>query len=164
MMPKRTAGFTLIEVLVALLILSFGMLGVGAALLTVHRSTSSSYLAQQSVQLASDILERMRQNGISAQAGTYDIVYAGGAVPAPPKMCDPTGAPCTGTNQAAYDLWQWLNTLNSSLPGANATIVVTSAGNGSYDTQVTVSFDDTPAAAALGSPSNRRAFQLETLL
>lgn len=164
MTHRNTPGFTLLEVLIAVVVLSFGMLGVGSALLTVHRSTASSYLAQQGAQLASGILERMRQNPGAAQALDYNVSYTGGAVSAPPAMCDPTGAPCTGPQQAAYDLWQWLNTVNAALPGAHATIVVALTPTNAYDAMVTVSYDDTAAATAFKSAATRRSVQLETLL
>lgn len=163
-MNRNASGFTLLEVLVAVVVLSLGMLGVGAALITVHRSTASSYLAQQSGQLASDIVERMRQNPVAARALDYNVSYAGGAVAAPSTMCDPTGAACTGPEQAAYDLWQWLNTVRTALPGAHASVVVAVTSTNAYNAVVVVSYDDSAAAAAFRSGASRRSFQLETLL
>lgn len=161
-MHRHTSGFTLLEVLIAVVILSLGMLGVGAVLATVHHSTASSYLAQQSAQLASDIIERMRQNPTAAEASDYNVTYAGGAVAAPKVMCDTVA--CTNTEQAAYDLYQWENTLNTSLPGAEAKVTVALTSTDSYDAMVVVSYDDAPAAQAAHSDTTRRSFQLETLL
>ncbi|MGH8191066.1 MAG: type IV pilus modification protein PilV [Rhodanobacteraceae bacterium] len=163
-MHRKVSGFSLLEVLIAVVVVSLGMLGVGAALVTVHRSTSSSYLQQQSAQLANDIIERMRQNVSGAQLGDYDISYTGGTVSAPPVMCDPTGAACAAANEAAYDLFQWLTGLNSLLPGANATITVVLTPKNTYLTTVVVSYNDAPAATALKSATTRRTVQLETLL
>ncbi|HLI18249.1 MAG TPA: type IV pilus modification protein PilV [Rhodanobacteraceae bacterium] len=163
-MRKNISGFSLLEVLIAVVVVSLGMLGVGAALVTVHRTTASSYLQQQSAQLASDIIERMRQNVSGAQLGDYDIAYTGGAVTAPAVMCDPTGAACTAAQQAAYDLWQWLNGMNTLLPGASANVAVALTGTGSYEATVTVSYNDAPAATALKSAATRNTVQLETLL
>lgn len=152
----------MLEVLIAVVILSLGMLGVGAVLATVHHSTASSYLAQQSAQLASDIIERMRQNPTAAEALDYNVAYAGGPVTAPTVTCDTT--PCTNAEQAAYDLYQWENTLDTSLPGAKATVVVALTPTDSYGATVTVSYNDAPAAQAAHSDTTRRSFQLETLL
>ena len=49
-MSRRHSGFTLLEVLVAIVIISLGMLGVAALLVTVHKANASSYLQQQAVQ------------------------------------------------------------------------------------------------------------------
>lgn len=163
-MHTQNSGFTLLEVLVAVVILSIGMLGVGAVLATVHHSTASSYLAQQSAQLAANIIERMRQNPTAAQALDYNVTYAGGALAAPTPQCDSTGTPCSASQQAKYDLYQWLSNVNASLPGANATVVVNLTPSNSYDATVTVSYNDAPAAQAAHAATTRRTFQLETLL
>lgn len=162
---NKASGFTMLEVLVAVVIVSLGMLGVGAALATVHRSTSSSYLAQQSAQLASDIVERMRQNPSAAQALDYNVSYVGGSVAAPAVLCQPPpGAPCTDAQMAAYDTWQWLHQVGETLPNANATVTVAVTPTATYDATVVVSYDDASAAAALKSSTPRRSFELETLL
>lgn len=160
---KRTSGFTLLEVLIAVLVLSLGILGVGAALVTAQRSASSSYLAQQSAQLAQNIIERMRQNPTGAESFSYNLNYTGGAVAAPSTSCT-GGSACTAQQQAAYDLWQWQNSLNAALPGANASVTVTLTGAGTYDALVLVSYDDTSASTALKFATTRRSVQLETLL
>lgn len=162
-MSRTHAGFSLIEVLIALLIVSFGMLGVASALLVVHRSTDSSYLQQQGVQLAANIVAEMRANTDAVATGDYDVTYAGGTVTAPAQACDPAGAMCTSDQEAAYDLWQWLTGLQS-LPAPQASVVVRQTATGTYQVNISVSWDNTPAASTLKSTSTRRAVQLETLL
>jgi type IV pilus assembly protein PilV len=162
---KNTSGFTLLEVLIAVVVLSLGMLGVGAALVTVHRTTASSYLAQQSAQLASNIVDRMRQNPTAAQASEYNVVYPGGVVPPPAVSCGPppAGVACTPAQQAIYDLFQWETALNAALPGA-AAVVTVKVTAGSYDAIVVVAYNDAPAAQAMKSATPTRTVQLETLL
>ncbi len=163
---KNTSGFTLLEVLIAVVVLSLGMLGVGAALATVHRTTASSYLAQQSAQLASNIVDRMRQNPTAAQALAYNISYSGGT-PAPPSvLCGPPpgGVACTPAQQALYDLFQWESTLKAALPGASATVTVALTPSGQYSALVVVGYNDAPAAQAMKSATPTRTVQLETLL
>lgn len=163
---KDASGFTLLEVLIAVVVLSLGMLGVGAALATVHRTTASSYLAQQSAQLASNIVDRMRQNPTAAQALAYNLVYTGGIVAPPATLCGPppAGVACTPAQQAIYDVFQWENTLNAALPGANARVTVALTPSGQYDAIVVVSYNDAPAAQAMKSATPTRSVQLETLL
>lgn len=163
-MPRTDAGFSLIEVLIALLIVSFGMIGVATALMVVHRSTASSYLQQQSVQLAANMVTQIRTNPSAAMAGDYNLTYTGTPPSTPAQLCDPSGAACTADQEAAYDVWQWVNDLSASLPAAQASVAVAQTGTGGYEVTVIVSYDNTPAANTLKSTAVRRAVQLETLL
>jgi len=69
----RARGFTLIEALVALVVLSIGLLGVAALQLTSLRSNHSSAMRSQATFLAYDIIDRMRANREAAVDGLYDI-------------------------------------------------------------------------------------------
>ncbi len=68
---KRTAqsGFSLIEVLVALIILSMGMLGMGKMLMLSMKSNGTAYSNTQAMSLANAMLERIRANRTVALAG-----------------------------------------------------------------------------------------------
>ncbi|MEM9255452.1 MAG: type IV pilus modification protein PilV [Pseudomonadota bacterium] len=68
----RAQGFSMIEVLVTLLILLVGLLGiVGMQLLSVQNN-QSAYLRTQATYIASDMLDRIRQNRIGQDNGDYD--------------------------------------------------------------------------------------------
>ncbi|HEU4781279.1 MAG TPA: type IV pilus modification protein PilV [Steroidobacteraceae bacterium] len=69
----RSRGFTLIEALVALVVLSIGLLGVAALQLTSLRSNHGSAMRSQATFLAYDIIDRMRANRTAALAGNYNI-------------------------------------------------------------------------------------------
>jgi len=114
--PGRTslAGFSLIEVLVALLVLSIGLLGLAALQTTGLTLNHESYGRTQAVLQAYDIIDRMRANKSDsggAVNSTYDSV-ALGAQPAITTNC--LSASCTGTELAQYDINKW-NTANASL-------------------------------------------------
>lgn len=69
---RTQAGSSLIEVLVALLILSFGMLALGAMLsFAVQTPKTSAYRATAN-NLASSYVERMRANPDGFASGNYD--------------------------------------------------------------------------------------------
>src|SRR6185295_1538044 len=72
-LARRSRGFTMIEVLVSLVVLSIGLLGVAALQLTSLRSNHSSAMRSQATFLAYDIIDRMRANRAAAIAGKYDI-------------------------------------------------------------------------------------------
>lgn len=69
---RRQRGISLIEVLVAILVLGVGLLGVAGLQLTALRSSQSAELRSQASLLAYDIIERMRMDRAAALAGDYD--------------------------------------------------------------------------------------------
>ena len=60
--PRRTAGFSLIEVMVALLVLLIGLLGVVRMQLFSVQNNQGAYLRTQATYIASDMMDRMRAN------------------------------------------------------------------------------------------------------
>lgn len=145
-------GFTLIEVMIAMLVLSLGMLGIAATLIAALHSSSSNYLSQQAVQSTYDILDRMRSNFNQASiAGTANPYITAATKPsgsAPTPDCT-AATTCTNANMAAYDVWQWQTNLQNSLPGGLGSIAVTGVGPASQTAQVviTVTWSDQPAQA-----------------
>ena len=67
--PDRISGFTLLEVLVALVILSIGLLGLAGLQAASLRYNHSSYLRSQATLIAYDIVDRMRANRQEALNG-----------------------------------------------------------------------------------------------
>lgn len=66
-------GATLIEVLVAIIVLSIGLLGMAGLQAASVQSNYSAYYRSQATILASDIADRMRANRSVALSGTYDL-------------------------------------------------------------------------------------------
>jgi type IV pilus assembly protein PilV len=75
-LKRAGRGFTLIETLVAVLVLSIGLLGIAALQLTSLQSNSTATQRSQATFLAYDIVDRMRANRRSAEAGDYTITFA----------------------------------------------------------------------------------------
>ncbi len=111
-MNHSAAGFTLVEVLIALVVLSIGMLGIAALYLESLRSGRAALYRTQAVTLAADIGDRMRSNRSPLDA--YNC-----------------GSPCVssaGKNALAQsDLAGWLASIQASLPGGTATVAYTPA-------------------------------------
>lgn len=145
-MRHRSRGFTLLEVLVAVVIVSLGMLGVAALLVTVHKADTSSYIQQQAVQTAYDMLDRMRANLQGAQAGYYAGTYTG--TPATPPACQGSGNVCTAQQMATFDISQWTSSLDE-LPSGSGTIASAASSNGTIDVTVSVSWSDAPGVQAI---------------
>jgi len=107
-----SAGFSLIEVLVAVLILSIGLLGLAGLQAASVRNTNSSYLRSQAVTLAGDITDRMRANLSDASAGSYNVAMGG------------TG----GGGLPQRDLKQWQKAIDRALPDADGSVAVDGSG------------------------------------
>jgi type IV pilus assembly protein PilV len=77
---RGSKGFTLIETLIALVVLCIGLLGVAAMQLSSLRSNHGSAMRSQATFLAYDIIDRMRANRARALAGDYAIDLGEAAV------------------------------------------------------------------------------------
>lgn len=128
-MAKRIQGFTLVEALVALLVLSIGLLGVAGLQLTALKNNNSASFRSQATYLAYDITDRMRANRARAVSGLYDVNL--GVMPA-------------GGTLADSDVTSWKTILATTLPAGDGSIVVTpSAGGVEGIVTITIQWDDT---------------------
>ncbi len=100
-------GFTLIESLVALLVLSIGLLGVAAMQLASLQANNGAFQRTQATFLAQDIADRMRANRTAAIAGDYDFALG-----------DP--APDDTDTVAEQDILAWKGRLAATLPQGEA--------------------------------------------
>jgi type IV pilus assembly protein PilV len=103
-------GFSMVEVLVALVVLGVGMLGVASLYVVTLRSSGSAISRMQAVNLASDLADRIRANRSAREA------YEGAAAN---KGCVSATANCTPEDMAAHDLFLWDAQLAATL-GASA--------------------------------------------
>ena len=149
-MNKNTAGFTLIEILIAVVILSIGLLGMAGIQLQGLRGTTSSTLRSDASIMANDIAERIHANngGITVNGAAQNTHYSDVdtaviACAAPPALCSATpGTPIVpacanvgGANSmAASDIFEFACGLNGTggvnnlLPGGSASISCNTAG------------------------------------
>ena len=149
-------GFALLEVLISLVVLAFGLMGIAGMLVVSHKANSSSYIKQQAVQSAYDIVDRMRANARATPRPNYNVNnLSSGGPPVIPSMPSPdcnTG-PCNSDQLAAFDTAAWLRYDLAQLPnGSGAVVTAASAGTATQVT-VTVQWDDGPAQKKLGASS-----------
>lgn len=116
-------GFTLIEVLVAIVLLAVGILGASAVQLMVLRTRHASALMSGGVQLAGTLADRMRANSAAMQAGDaanpylqlrYDATSDG--APEPVAVMCFGAASCNSAQLAAFDLYETRHALFSGFP------------------------------------------------
>jgi type IV pilus assembly protein PilV len=138
-MPKQK-GFTLIEIMVAVVVLAIGLLGLAGLQATSLRFNDSAYQRSQATNLAYDMVDRMRANRQQAVvAGAYD----GQTLENPPPNCAVVAL--AGT-LAVQDIQAWRNALACTLPLGTGSI--TRAAGGNVFT-ITVQWDDSRGAQPL---------------
>lgn len=130
---KKTNGFTIIEVLITMVILSIGVLGLGLLQLTAMQNTQGGYLRSQGTILAYDIIDAMRANVPAVTAGNYALAF--GAQTPVAVDCYGLAANCTTVQMASSDLNRWRTVLATYMPSGNGQITTVDLGG---TTQVTV--------------------------
>ena len=140
-------GMTLIEILVAIVVLSIGLLGLAGLQLKGLQVGQGSTYRWQAAMMAEELADRIRADPIDAQAGNFTLTLAAGTAPS-----------VTGTALATITDW-WANV--STLPGGAATI---NAPGGPSGTQmsITISWLDTRAQTGSGQAPGPASFTLIT--
>lgn len=116
------SGFTMIEVLVTLIILSLGLLGLAGMQATGLKSNHQAYMRSQATLLAYDMGDRLRANMAGVEAGAYNDIEG---IPENAANCE-AGA-CSPAQMAAFDAFQWNSALADVLPSGQG--IVDRAGN-----------------------------------
>lgn len=131
----RAKGFTLMEVLVALVIISIGLLGIAAMQATAIASTHTSQTESLAAIEARSLADTMQADPDYWAAGHMPATINVTGTAAAPVLSDTTlnsqttncsSTPCTDTPSpamAGYDLKQWAQQLFTQIPGSNATII-----------------------------------------
>lgn len=115
-------GFTLLEVLIAMLILSVGLLGLAALQGVGLRSSNGAYLTSQASLLAYDIADRIRTN--ADEFSTHSLTF---------------NCPGTTTSLANSDMGEWSCAIERILPRGSATLTripVPAEGRTRYDIEI----------------------------
>jgi type IV pilus assembly protein PilV len=111
MTMQRSSGFTLLEVLVSMVVLSIGLLGMAGLVASGLKSNHTANYRSHATMLVDDYLDRMRANKTLALASAYDTNLAS-ACSQPP-----------GTIQR-YDCAEWKAMVARELPGGDAAVRV----------------------------------------
>ena len=111
-------GFTLLEILVAIVVLSIGLLGLAGLQAVSLNNNQIAYYRAIASQQAYDMADRIRANLAGVNANAYNALAAG--LPAGNPDC--FSAVCSAANIAVFDHRQW-NTMNARLlPTGNGTV------------------------------------------
>ncbi|WP_374585248.1 type IV pilus modification protein PilV [Ideonella dechloratans] len=156
-MLKRTGrrgqrGVALIEVLVAILVVSLGMLAMAGLLSTSTRFGKTSEFRSVATLLANDLADRMRANfDPNAKSGQYYVdepATLALGIPAAVTCADPSK--CSPQEQAAVDLAEWQATLFKALPNGTGYVTTRDGNYTLFDVWVIWRETDADSAAVTG--------------
>lgn len=144
-----SAGFTLIEVLVSVVVLAVGLLGLAGLQVTGLKATHSASGRTNASQLALEISDRMRSNPTGVSAGAYvqsqgkssddddddssnrgrgnGNAYAWGRNGREGKSCK--NSSCSPLELSDYDLGAWNSSLSGDLPNGSGAVCLDSTPN-----------------------------------
>jgi type IV pilus assembly protein PilV len=116
---KRQQGFSMLEVLIAVLVFSLGMIGLAGLLIFSIQSNHVAYLRTQATFLAHNMAARMGANPAGVWANDYNINDLDAVGAGIGTSCS-TG--CTPADLATHDIQEWSQQVHTFLPNAHATI------------------------------------------
>lgn len=145
---RRQQGFSMLEVLVTMVVISVGLLGIAGLIMTNMKNNNSAYARGQATILANDIIDRMRANRTVADTGAYNILMT----------AEPAAAP---TSVVQTDIAQWRAALANAMPGGRGSILLNAEGH----VVVVIQWNDTSATTgAVVASQATQQFSEETRL
>lgn len=132
---RRQSGFSLVEVLIALVIMSVGMLGIAGLYVQGMQAGRTSTFRHHAVTLAGDVADRIRANPAAGVAYNHAADAAGD------NSCVESGEICSAADMAANDIFLWQEQADDTLPSGDVAVVFNALVNPpSY--QITVSWNE----------------------
>ncbi len=119
---RHEAGFTLLEILIALIVIAIGLLGLFALQAKAQKAETESYERTQALVLIQDIVDRMNAN----RNDTFSLAY----VTAAPVGGGGALDDCSGKTGADLDLCEWANLLRGASETGGGATCDTSSGSG----------------------------------
>jgi len=151
---RKQSAFSLIEVLIALLILAIGMLAFAASEIMGQRGTHSALKRSHATTLANDLAERIHAN----PTGNYVKALTNSDCPfnltqtCAAKPNNQTVANCTPDEMASFDLSEWFCG-NSSYRGGATTLLGGPNGDIPVSANITCTDSDTSDQLACSTGS-----------
>lgn len=127
MTRRNVHGFTMIEVLVAIVILAIGLLGAAGLQAFALKNNHSASLRLTVTSLATDMMDRMRSNYQAVSAGNYNKSAVSDYTTAV-AACNTT-AGCTPQERAQNDLYEWQQRVAATLPNGVGIVCLDSTPN-----------------------------------
>ncbi len=140
-------GFTLLEVLVTLIVLSVGLLSIAGLKVVSLRTSHSAYMRSQATGFANDMIDRMRANSDGVALWAYDQPTRSGSAGTKEEDCE-LNAGCDPNEMAAHDLFIWNDAIAAVLPNGFGMVCIDSVQDSSVPTK------DAPLCTNIPKPSD----------
>jgi type IV pilus modification protein PilV len=158
----------LLEVLIAALVLSAGLLGLAGLQIAGMKTTHNSYQVQQGTWIVHDLLERMRANRSGVVAGNYNTSSFATCGTAP--TCA-NAANCTATETAAIDIYQIYcgaggksSGIRNELVNGALTVSCSAVGCNNGGVRIRLQWDERNASRNAGANTEQFNIQLNAIL
>lgn len=155
---RKMGGFTLVELLVAIIVSAIGLLGLMNMQTLAVRWNHGAFLRSQAILQAHEMAERMYANPAGLAAGNYNNISG---IPEDVPTCRTTSSEtnidCSASQLASFDLAEW-NTTNALLLPSGAGTVSTPV-NGVYT--ITLSWQEIESS---GAATKTFSFEFKPLL
>jgi type IV pilus assembly protein PilV len=121
---KSSGGFTMLEVLIAIVVIAFGLLGVAGLQVVALKNNQSASYRLIATTLANDMIDRIKTNNVGADAGEYNK-------PNPNAYTTPVAgcllaSGCSPQELAQNDRFEWARMVEAALPGGSAIVCLDS--------------------------------------
>lgn len=124
-----SSGFTLLEILVSIVVLSFGLLGMVGIQAVALKSNNDAKQQSAAVQLAGELSDMMRGNkavavALTPAANPYLIAnfVSTDIIAAPTEYCNSVAGCTTPLSVASWEKFDWLTRVNATFPGARVQV------------------------------------------
>lgn len=114
---RKQQGLSIIEVLVAMLILAVGLLGMASLQVRAVSDTTNSSFRSIAIFYANDMADRIRANPVAEQGNLYNDETGGSE-----KVNCLNATGCNSTDMAAHDKYEWLKNVGEALPAGTGEI------------------------------------------
>jgi type IV pilus assembly protein PilV len=121
---RISAGFTMLEVLISIVILAFGLLGVAGLQAFALKNNQSASFRLTATMLAEDLADRIRANQPAMMTAEYDSPSSGSYSAG--TNCEVVGECTTPQQVAEFDRAQWQRRIQAALPGGSGIVCVDS--------------------------------------
>jgi type IV pilus assembly protein PilV len=126
-LASRSAGFSLVEVLISIVILSIGLLGLVGLQAAALQGNRDARLQSAAVSLARELAEMMRGNkdvGLLTTSNPYIGDFSSPLTPTTSSYClNVGGTACSDTTTIANaQMTEWLSRVDNELPGARVVV------------------------------------------
>ena len=128
---KKVSGFTMLEVLISIVIIAFGLLGIAGLQAFALKNSVSASQRLTATMLANDIIDRLHSNWQGVPSNGYNRPNTGDYDAA--SSCTTPGTACTSDQIAQNDRFEWQQRIALALPNGRGIICRDSTPNDGVD-------------------------------